>query len=118
MTTPKPASPLPWRAENGMVQYNVHGQHDMCAGYSIVADAWDRHTDDHRAQDAAYIVLAANAFPKLVEALEHAESALEEAIGIVEDQLVTRGHAPSVKWLETAVDKAREALALAKGESK
>lgn len=60
----KPATPLPWETST-----NQHQQWDVCA-----ADAGDMVADlmgcDGQEQNAAYIAHAANAYPRLVVALQ------------------------------------------------
>ena len=78
MTATKPATPLPW--ESGMVETEPH-----CVAFYLITQAtniggWNvaqtLSNKERDAKDAAYIAHAANAYPRLVEALRDALSAL------------------------------------------
>ena len=66
-TNHKPATPLPWRDEEG----DAGGRHITAdaKGDDAIACTYDESDFAAAAQDAAYIAHAANAYPKLVEAL-------------------------------------------------
>ena len=91
--------PLPWRHENGLVKAVSHGK------WFTVVRGGSKFTPDGVKANAAFIVRACNSHDELVAALE---SMMPERIGY--DQSM------SIDMYLNAVDKARAALAKAKGE--
>ncbi len=72
-----PATPLPWRIEPAAQQkprVSIKVAHAV-----LLSDHAPRMADVRLAQDAAYIAHAANAYPKLVEALKTELCACDEA---------------------------------------
>jgi hypothetical protein len=64
-----PAAPLEYRAEAFTVKAISHGQ-----WYTVARTNEPRFTPEGRKMNAAYLAHAANAYPKLVEALREAYS--------------------------------------------
>lgn len=68
-TRPQPATPLPWRTDE-YIRERVCAESDrdaqVCKVFTIPRGADDAQTDRARQQDAAYIVAACNAYPRLL----------------------------------------------------
>lgn len=67
----RPAAPLPWRAQewtSHAASTVVIDDQQSPTGVSIVAEC-EAYDPTDRVRDAAYIAHAANAYPKLIEAL-------------------------------------------------
>lgn len=76
----KPATPLPFASEHQDISYTGAEGHFVTARNSedLIADVWllNGLNAEQCKQNAAYIAHAANAYPKLVRALEDAYDAL------------------------------------------
>jgi hypothetical protein len=90
-TKHKPATALPWQKESPM--QGIRGGEGSQHIYTAHASG----NYKTREQDAAYIVHAANAYPKLVEALRHA---IKEADGYCDDE---HGHPANTLDAERAL---------------
>ena len=91
MNTIKPAAPLPYRCDS-------HPEEDFAEILSSNDGPVARTTHD----DAAYIVHACNAYPKLVEALRFVLNASAK----------TAAHCPDMEWRTDAYRSVTEARAL------
>ena len=85
MTTIKPATPLPWYKESpmqGIRAVSPYGRLYMA-----------HQSPDHkvREQDAAYIVAACNAYPRLIAEREELIAALREIVSKAQPQTVSMG---------------------------
>jgi hypothetical protein len=88
----QPATPLPYRAEEFTVKAVSHG-----AWFTVARTNEPRFTPEARRQHAENLARAANAYPKLVEALRRCAQADRDdydAAGAAEDLLSDLGEAP------------------------